>query len=87
MTWDYFTKTGVPPKVRLTWRDTRRSYLDPKAPIVAVFGNPGDDFPFTAGLRIQRGDTISFELDTLDDNEGSIDLVLHGVELRPQGEG
>ncbi len=88
VTWDYFTRTGIPPKVRLAWRDNRRSYLDRKALIGAVFGNPGDDYPFTTGLLLRRGNTISFELDTLEDNnEGSIDIVLHGVELRPQDDG
>lgn len=87
VTWDYFTPSGVAPKVRVTWRDNRRSYLDRKVLIVAAFGNPGEDFPFTSGLLIRRGDTLSFELDTLDEQKGSIDIVLHGVELRPQGEG
>lgn len=86
ITWDFATQNNTVPKVRVTWRDTRRGYLDRKALITAVFGLPGEDFPFTAGLRLARGETISFEADTLDDSTGAIDIVLHGVELRPQSE-
>lgn len=82
VTWGYTTLAL--PRLRIAWRDDRRTYLDRPALLTAVFGMPGEDFPFAAGVRIARGSTLRFEVLPLDDQEGEVDLVLHGIELRPE---
>ncbi len=83
ITWEYSTASAAIPKVRITWRDNRRSYMDRPAFITAAFGMPGEDFTLVGQIRIGRGTTLSFEAVSAQDEASEIDLVVHGLELRP----
>ena len=85
ISWEYATRSGIPPKVRITWKDARRSYMDRPALITAAFGNPGEEFPLVGAVRIDRGTTLSFDAVSAQDEGSEIDIVIHGVELRRPG--
>ncbi len=82
ITWEYSTASQGIPKVRITWRDNRRSYMDRPAFITAAFGMPGEEFPLVGQIRIGRGTTLTFEAVSAQDEASEIDLVVHGLELR-----
>lgn len=86
ITWEYHSASGSIPKVRVTWKDNRRSYVDRPAFISACFGMPGEDFELVAQIRITRGTTLTFEATNAQDEASEIDIVVHGLELRQPGE-
>ena len=83
ISWDFVSETGALPKVRISWRDNRRSYIDRPALVVAAFGMPGEDFPLSHPVRVGRGTTLSFDAINAEAQECELDVVIHGVELRP----
>ncbi len=85
ISWDYATRSGIMPKVRVTWKDARRSYMDRPALLAAAFGHPGEEYPLVGPVRIDRGTTLSFDAVNAQDEASEIDLVIHGVELRRPG--
>ncbi len=81
--WHFYQRDNIAPRVRVTWRDTRRNYVDRPALIEALFGRAGEDYPMVAPITIERGSTLTFEAIALQDNAVDIDIVLHGLELEP----
>lgn len=81
ISWEFGHSPAIP-KVRITWRDNRRSYMDRPAYITAAFGMPGEDFPMVGQIRIERGTTLTFEATNAQDEACEIDIVVHGLELR-----
>lgn len=85
ISWDFVTRSGILPKVRITWKDARRSYMDRPALLTAAFGMPGEEYPLVGPVRIDRGSTLTFEAVNAQDEASEVDLVVHGVELRRDG--
>lgn len=85
ISWEYVTQTERPPKVRVTWKDARRSYMDRPALITAAFGRPGEEFALVAPIRIDAGTTLTFEGVSAQDEGSEVDIVIHGIELRRDG--
>jgi len=87
ISWEFAAKSQMLPKVRIAWKDARRSYMDRAAFITAAFGMPGEEFNLVGAVRIDRGTTMTFEAISAQDEACEIDIVVHGIELRrPDGE-